>query len=285
MAKTGKNLQRLIRAIESASAAGQPIKIESPKRIRDTITGNLREHDVVLTITHEHHDLVVAIECRDRSRPIGVDAVEAFHNKCRDTGIHSGVMVSSNGFAGTALTKANAYNIRCLSLNQVVGFDWCETTSMTSWRRTITRAGLHFLFPEGTKLENAILYDENGVALDKERVSPIALATLNNAENVPSEEGSHDIRVVQPKPAVYLMDGENRIQATACTLLMSLTVTREQIPLSFQTYSKAGTDSLITQAAIATVDVGNGKYADLVMSTQADGSIVLHVVPDSTKPE
>jgi hypothetical protein len=50
MANDGKDLQRLIRIIESARAAGRDIKIESPKFFRDKVTGQQREHDVVLTI-------------------------------------------------------------------------------------------------------------------------------------------------------------------------------------------------------------------------------------------
>jgi len=40
MANDGKDLQRLIRIIESARAAGTDIKIESPKFFVDKVTGN-----------------------------------------------------------------------------------------------------------------------------------------------------------------------------------------------------------------------------------------------------
>jgi hypothetical protein len=76
MKNDGCNLQRLIHAIESARGSGAHMKIESPKRILDKITNELREHDVVLTYTHQHHEIAVAIECRDRSRPVGSNAVE-----------------------------------------------------------------------------------------------------------------------------------------------------------------------------------------------------------------
>ncbi|MCK1508464.1 MULTISPECIES: restriction endonuclease [unclassified Bradyrhizobium] len=180
MAKTGRDLQRLIRAIESARAAGQPIQIESPKRVRDKITGKLREHDVVLTITHAHHTMVVALECRDRSRPIGVEAVEAFRSKCADTGVHSGVMVSSKGFTRTAIKKAAVYNISCLSLDQADGFNWCQPTSVTVLRKVITKAYFHVEFSKGTELEHpVVLYDENGAVIDKDRVRPIAQENIN----------------------------------------------------------------------------------------------------------
>jgi hypothetical protein len=285
MAKTGRDLQRLIRAIEGARAAGQPIQIESPKHIQDKITGKLREHDVVLTITHEHHDLVVALECRDRLRPIGVDAVEAFHSKCRDTGIHSSVMVSSNGFTRTAITKGAAYNIRCLSLDQVTGFDWCAPTFMTVLRRNITHAHMYVEFPKGTNLENPTLCDENDVVLEKDRTLAIAQEALNAAQNLPSVVGAHNVHFRLKSPLVYLIEEERRIQAASCTLSISFMITSEQVPLSFQAYSNAGTKIPITQAAVATVDMGDGRHVDFVLSTEADGRIAMGYVPNSTRPE
>src|ERR1700730_6033228 len=95
--KPGDNLQRLVTAIERATHAASNVRVESPKRLRDKDTGRLREHDVVLTFVLEHHSVLLAIECRDRSRKIGVPEVEAFSNKCARPGVHRGVMVSTTG--------------------------------------------------------------------------------------------------------------------------------------------------------------------------------------------
>ncbi|SFN95829.1 Restriction endonuclease [Bradyrhizobium sp. Ghvi] len=285
MAKTGRDLQRLVRAIEGARAAGQPIQIESPKRVRDKITGKLREHDVVLTITHEHHALVVALECRDRSRPIGVEAVEAFRSKCADTGVHKGVMVSSKGFTRTAIRKAAVYNIHCLSLDQADGFNWCPPTSVTLFRKVITNAFFHVEFPNGVNLEHPVLYDENGAVIDKDRVLPIAQATLTETPNAPFTVGEHNVSLRQSCPLIYIMDGDQRVQASLGVLLVSYTVTREEVPLSFQVYSSADTATPITQAAVATAELAPGQHVDLVLTTQADGTISVSAVPNSTKPE
>ncbi|MCA9501247.1 MAG: hypothetical protein KC588_18800 [Nitrospira sp.] len=86
--KKGTSLEQLIRSLERALSPKKDIKIESPKRFPDKTTGKLREHDVVLTVEHGHHPLIIAIECRDRSRPITVDQVEGFWAKCQHTGIN-----------------------------------------------------------------------------------------------------------------------------------------------------------------------------------------------------
>ena len=194
-------------------------------------------------------------------------------------------MISSKGFTGTAITKATAYNIRCLSLDQVAGFDWCGPSSMTLLRRNITRAHLYFEFPEGTSLDDPILCDENNVVLDKNRTMPIAQATFNTTPNLPSAVGDYNVSIQQKDPLVYLIGGARRVQAASCTLSMSFTVTTEEVPLSFRTYSHADTKATITQAAVATFDMGDGHHVDLVLSTEADGRIALGYVPNSTKPE
>jgi Restriction endonuclease len=144
MKNDGRDLQRLIRVIEQARAAGTNIKIQSPQFFPDRVTGKPREHDVVLTIKHDHHELVVALECRDRSRPVGVGEVEAFHTKCRDTGVHSGIIVSSKGFRLTAREKAQHYGIRCLILDEVEAFGWLNGLCVRVMR--ITAIGLHLRF-------------------------------------------------------------------------------------------------------------------------------------------
>ena len=105
MAKQGRSLECLVASIEQALGGKDGVQVESPKRLPDRTTGELREHDVLLTICRGHHSLRVAIECRDRSRPVGVDQVEQFCAKCQDTGIDKGVIVSPKGFWKTARKK------------------------------------------------------------------------------------------------------------------------------------------------------------------------------------
>ena len=194
-------------------------------------------------------------------------------------------MVSSKGFTRTAITKATAYNIRCLSLDKVAGFDWCEPTSITLLRRNITHAALQIQFEQGAHRDNPVLYDETNQVFDKARSIPMAQAALKASPNLPFDVGTHHVRFHQKNPAVYLMEGQHRVQALSCTLLVSFTVTTEEVPMSFQAYSHADTNMPITQAAVATVDMGDGHHVDFVLSTDAEGGIALGYVPNSTKPD
>jgi hypothetical protein len=65
--KPGEALQQLVFALERAITNNPIVRLDSPKRLPDRDTGRLREHDVVLTFNVNHHELIVAMECRDRS--------------------------------------------------------------------------------------------------------------------------------------------------------------------------------------------------------------------------
>ena len=112
--KQGRSLELLVEKLERLLANDARVHVESPKKIRDTQTQKLREHDVVLTYNQSHHELIVAIECKDRSRPVGVPDIEGFYTKCCHTNINQSVIVSSNGFTKTALQKASIMGIKCL---------------------------------------------------------------------------------------------------------------------------------------------------------------------------
>jgi Restriction endonuclease len=109
--KDGKALEQLIGIIEKILAANDNIIVELDKKLTDKFTGEQRQFDVVLTVKHQHHTVVIGIECKDRARPVGVPDVEAFHTKCQHAGINQGVIVSTSGFAsdiGHLLRGANA---------------------------------------------------------------------------------------------------------------------------------------------------------------------------------
>lgn len=122
--KKGRELERLVEVLERTLTNKDNVKIEPRKRLRDKRTGKLREFDVLMMVTQQHHTIIVGFECRDRSRKVSVGEVEAFHNKCLDCGVNQGVIVSSKGFWETARTKSLSYGIRCLEVLEAASFDW-----------------------------------------------------------------------------------------------------------------------------------------------------------------
>jgi hypothetical protein len=120
----------LVAALERVFGGKEHIKVESPKFLTDKVTGEPREHDVVVTLSGSHYAGQIAIECRDRSRKIALNDVEAFDTKCRDTSIDHGAMVSPKGYSKPALVKAAHCGIRTLILGEIEQFDWMPASGI-----------------------------------------------------------------------------------------------------------------------------------------------------------
>jgi hypothetical protein len=273
--KDGKALQRLIRSIESALAAGNTtVKVEMEKRFPDKVTGKPREHDVVLTITHKHHETVIALECRDRSRPVGVDAVEAFHAKCQDTGIHSGIIVSGHGFYKTAVEKAAHYNIGCMSLDEAECFDWCDAAGMELHARHVQHAHLNIIFPVDPDIDRDTIQTADGTLVDGQMISGWGVNALSQYQPIPMEEpGEHRVLFREVNPNVYgIQDGE-RVQATEVQIRITYTVTVGFSPFSLRTYMDVRKSKQVTQAAVCALTISSDEVADMVLSTNEKGEI------------
>ena len=177
--RPGENLQRLVRALEQATNNSPNVRVEFPKRMPDKDTGRLREHDVVLTFSLIHHTMVVALECRDRSRKVGVPDIEAFRSKCDRTGIHRAIIVSATGFTKTALAKAEAYEVACLGLEEADRFNWCLAPGIEWFDRDLL-VGPPWEFSVAEPFDGEPrLYDGEGRLIDAAGFSNIAQKALS----------------------------------------------------------------------------------------------------------
>lgn len=140
--------------------AGSAATIETrSRRLRDRDTGRRREHDVLIVWDHGHHQIVTAIECRDRKRPVGVPDVEAFADKCDTTGVHSGMIVSATGFRQSARDKAAARSIGCMTLDEVERFDWLAMDAITGFERQFGHIDAQLMFVDVAPSSIGTIYD------------------------------------------------------------------------------------------------------------------------------
>ncbi len=285
MRNNGHDLQRLVAAIEQAKAVGRgDMKIESPAYLKDKITGRLREHDVLLTYSPNHHGMIVALECRDRSRPIGVEQVEAFHTKCENTGVHQGIFVSSKGFTKTAVTKASFYGIRCLSLDATDGFDWCATPGILFAARTLTDVKLAIGFPEGVDVTSGRLVDTKGKLVSEEKQRAwVANVLTFNSDKIPPQAAGHQMRLKVENPPFYVQVGNERVRSHTAYLTIDFRDGQKFSPFSFRRYGDAATSTGITEVAVATIPIGKGVMANVVLSTNPDGTISASLVHPKVK--
>ena len=187
--RSGKALERLIAMLESALCDTGAV-IEAPcRRLVDRDTGRPREHDVVITWDHGHHQIITAIECRDRSRPVGVPDVEAFADKCQATGIHSGVIVSAKGFRDTARTKAAARAINCMDIAEVERFDWLGTKAFVEFKRNFGHLNIRIMFKDAMPEALEAIFDAEGRRLSEQEIMQIGINSVPQSTDNDVEVG------------------------------------------------------------------------------------------------
>jgi hypothetical protein len=281
MAKDGKALQILVHAIESSVSGSPNVRVESPKRLPDKDTGRLREHDVVLTFTQAHHEFLLALECRDRTRPVGVPEIEAFHAKCLRTGIGRGVVVSSAGFRKSSLKKAESYGIGCLELQEVTCFDWCQTPAVTVLNHDLAGAKVAINFEREPPL-GWTAYCQDGSPVTPAIVGAWAHRFFNEAVRGEDVEGIVTRTFVDIEPALYALapDG-SKIAASQVTATFQYRIERVLVPLEFRNYLDVAKNKLLTSAATAQLKLQNHSVT-LVLTRAEDGnSFNMTLVPNS----
>lgn len=256
---TGKKLERLVAALER-TLAGTNAAIESPsRRLVDRDTGMSREHDVLITWDHNHHQMVTAIECRDRSRPVGVPDIEAFADKCAATGVNAGVIVSARGFRNTARTKAAARSITCMDLSEVERFNWIAPDAIfVGYQREFGHMSLQIMFSAEQPEELGTVRDEFGKEITKEQLIQSIANVVPQSEN--PEEIVDKVTPIQIQVRTMgwtMKTNDGRIWPIDHILAETTIVMRKTVnPVQMHRYSGGGKDY-----AVATADAQIGELA------------------------
>jgi hypothetical protein len=279
----GKALERLILSLEKALANSPNVLVESPKKLPDRTTGKLREHDVVLTVTEGYHSFLIAIECRDVSRPITVSQVEGFWAKCQDTGIGQGIIVSTSGFYNTARTKADHLGIRCLDIEEAESFNWLLARGIQAITTRLLSNDWTF-FPE----RDGVIEKGDFEVVDKEgNVATMATLTANAQRQltnilpeIPEPVDEADVTVEFPSSNLVLRSrttGET-VPVKSASVKIRYSVTRELIPIRLVQYKDKGKDENLTDAAYVDLNLGDHSARMLIMYKEDEGGKVV-IVP------
>jgi Restriction endonuclease len=188
--KPGQQLEQLVAMLESALTNGAA-KIESPsRRLIDRDTGQRREHDVLIIWDHGHHEIFTAIECRDRSRPVGVPDIEAFADKCSATGIHSRIVVSASGFRATARKKAASRTITCMDISEVSQFAWiAPSAAIFGYERQFQAMNVQIMFADDMPTDIIAIFDTNGQELTNEQITQTIINLVPDCKDRDEEVG------------------------------------------------------------------------------------------------
>lgn len=287
MPKRGKSLERLVATIERVLRDDETIEVESPKRLADRTTGKLREHDVLLTITNGHHSILVAIECRDRSRPVGVPEIEAFWAKCQDTGVNQGIIVSPRGFRGSGRNKAEHLGIRCLDLAEAESFNWLLASGFLAIKRNllghdwnffpetegiVSRKNMEVIAPDGTHIDSAVLTANAQRILDQ-HVS---------FEDEPVNNREIGVRVRTEGIVLRNSESGETTSVRFAGVRVTYSITHELIPFRLSQYRDNDADLNITDVATADLQIGDKTGSIMVIYKEDEGGKVVFV-PHSRK--
>ena len=93
----------------------------------DSLTGNLREVDIVAQTTISSYNYCLSVECCDHARPADVTWIESMAKKHESLPTTNLVLWSRSGFSQSALLKAKALKIQAISQAEAVKVDWAQT--------------------------------------------------------------------------------------------------------------------------------------------------------------
>jgi hypothetical protein len=280
--RPGRLLEQLTANLERVLGKGTSARIESPAHLIDRVTGERREHDVLLRIRTSHHETIIAIECRDRSRKITVNDVEGFYMKCRDTGIDQGVMVSSKGFSRTALSKGKARSIRMLLLGEVDSFSWLGTAGITDITRRINHISCVF----ETELQLDPLPQMYSILLpDGSQIQPDQVKAAARAEfaKIPHDKTSQPGKktILFPTPGLTLYDKTTKTSHAIKRAVVEVhyDLIEEFIPFRLVSYKDSASGETITDAAMAEMTIGEVPGKVMVVYKETEGGQIVFV-PD-----
>lgn len=134
MIKKWKEFESLIAKIQAETA---PDAVVQTNNFIVGKSGRKRQLDVTLSRKVGLYPVLIVIECKRYSKPVGIERVEAFVTKLRDVGASQGVMISNKGFTRGAKAVAKEHLIALLSYREAEETDWRSIVGSESWIKLI----------------------------------------------------------------------------------------------------------------------------------------------------
>lgn len=281
----GKAFESLVSSLEKALVDNPNVTVHSSMRLPDRTTGKLREHDVVLELKERHHSLLIAIECRDRSRPIGVPQIEAFGAKCLDTGISQGIIVSTSGFYNTARTKAGHLGIRCLDIEEVANFQWLLAPGIyATTTNLLSNSWIFFPVEDGVVERN-----EFEVIDSDDNVACMAALTANAQKqltkilpDIPEPVEKDKVVVKFPGDGLFLRNTATgkTVPVNYAIVELCYSIRQELVPFQLIQYKAMDGDEHITDAAYADLSLGEKEVRMMIVYKDCEGGKIVLIPKD-----
>jgi hypothetical protein len=136
-AKDGKPLEKVVRLIHETLKDRPNTLIYSNHKIENT-GGRKREFDVFIETSINDIQIKIAVECKEYSKPISVEKIEAFKAKCdRVPTINKKIFVSKSGYQTDSINAAREFGIDLYDIKDI------EKEVILKWF-PISQLGLRF---------------------------------------------------------------------------------------------------------------------------------------------
>jgi len=137
MPQRSTDFQELVHLIERHR---DPNSIVTESKILfDRITGVGREVDVVIEVKNDGYSVIVCVEVNEKTRPADIQWVEQQYQKHQTLPTNKLVLVSKNGFTGTAREKANSLGVVTTGIDDIQDhFFGYESSELTNIRINFT---------------------------------------------------------------------------------------------------------------------------------------------------
>ncbi|MBK8505969.1 MAG: restriction endonuclease [Saprospiraceae bacterium] len=148
--KKGKFFESVVSLIQSSLVDKLDTEVLTNVKIKD-LSGVSREIDVLIRSIVNEMVIQIALECKDHSRPVEREKIDAFHGKCSALpGINKKVFISSLGFQSGAVKGAKQYGVDLYTLEEINEdeiFKWLCLIKAESYvgSRHLTRIGATFI--------------------------------------------------------------------------------------------------------------------------------------------
>lgn len=149
-----REFEILVAQIEEA-ASPHGAQVKSPDKIKDLVTGKMREVDASIKYKVGTTDILITIECRKRGRKDDDTWIEQLSTKRQKIGASKTIAVSSIGFTDSAIKTAKINNIELRTLKEISASD------IDNW---FLPGGAVHVFRYFQKIKCFIvLYEESGI--------------------------------------------------------------------------------------------------------------------------
>ena len=128
MPKRTNIFQRLVKLLHDR--LDENWEVNESEMLRNRLTGEDREVDIVLKYKLGPHDIIVSIECTDTGRPASSTWVEAMAKKHEFLPTSKLVLWSASGFFKPAMVTAEKLGIEIVSQNDNIDVEWAAISKL-----------------------------------------------------------------------------------------------------------------------------------------------------------